>query len=214
MDLDRFLNLLASIFGAMGSLYVLKGIAGLTPNLMERLSRTYWDFSTTHIDSLAAQKADSIVGMVLVVVAITMAVVSLAAVPPGIRAFGSRGLALALAASLAGVVYVSLVLIGGAIKSNQRLAVGRIITTSALSDLFERGRLTNGDIPSLRVYARDLLELQVDEREQPRQMLGRLADAVGKKVPPNFDFSEVETRAASTTLRQPGSAFSEPPPRC
>jgi hypothetical protein len=56
MDLDGFLNLLASVFGAMGSIYVLKGIAALSPDLVERLSRSYWDFSAAQIDSLRKRR--------------------------------------------------------------------------------------------------------------------------------------------------------------
>jgi hypothetical protein len=34
MDLERFLNLLAAVFGGVGSIYVLKALASLSPNLI------------------------------------------------------------------------------------------------------------------------------------------------------------------------------------
>jgi hypothetical protein len=87
MELDRFLNLVATVFGGIGSIYVLKAIASLSPNLIERLSRTYVSFSAAQIDSLAAQKADSIVGIVLLLIALVIAVLNLAFVPPFVRLF-------------------------------------------------------------------------------------------------------------------------------
>lgn len=74
MNVNRFLDLLAAVLGAMGSIYVLKGIAALSPNLIERLSRSYWSFSAAQVDALTAQKADSIVGIALVLIALAIAV--------------------------------------------------------------------------------------------------------------------------------------------
>ncbi len=194
MNLDRFLNLLATVFGTMGSVYVLKSLVRLSPNLIERLSRTYYDFSSAQIEALAGQKADSIVGVVLVVIALVLAVVNLAVVPDGVRVFESRGIALALVAVIGGASYIALASIGSAIHKHQKLAVRRIITAQDLGALLERKRLAASDVPSLKVYARTLLQMQVDDSEPPRLLLQRLAKEVGKQVPADFDFSEVEKR--------------------
>lgn len=95
MDLDRFLNLVATVFGGMGSIYVLKAIASLSPDLIACLSSTYIGFSSPQIDSLTTQKADNIVGIVLVVIALFIAVLNLAFVPSGVR-FVEWWMALAL----------------------------------------------------------------------------------------------------------------------
>lgn len=194
MDLDRFLNLLASAFGALGSIYVLKAIATLSPNLIERLSRTYYDFSVAQIDSLTSQKADSIVGIALVVVALAIAVVTNAAVPSGIRMFEKWGVAVALAVALSAVAYVTLAFAGTAIQRHQRLAVGRVITAQALKDLFERGQVRDYDVPSLRVHATQLLNLQATEGEPARSLVSRLAKEVGATMPNSLDFSAVEPK--------------------
>jgi len=194
MDLDRFLNLLVAVFGAMGSLYVLKGLLALSPNPMERMVRTYVGFNLLQIDALAAQKADSIVGVVLVVIALVLAIVNIAVVPEGVRAIPSRGVALGVAAVLAGGMYVALVFIGGSIYKHQKRAVGRIITSQYVDSLLEKKQLTKNQVPSLSVYAHTLLDLQVGHNQSPRDLLRMLAAEVGKEVPADFDFSGIENQ--------------------
>lgn len=192
MDLDRFLNLLAALFGAMGSIYVLKGIARLSPDLAERLSQTYWGFSPAQMDSLTAQKADSIVGIILVVIALAITIFNLAVVPSHVPIFPRRAVAVAVAVALAAVSFIVLEFSGEAIHRHQRLAVGRIVMTQLLQNLFKSNRLPASEVGSLRDQARTFLGMTVKESESPRSLLNRLAAQVGLQVPKEFDFSEVE----------------------
>ena len=192
MDLDRFLNLLAAVFGAMGSIYTLKGVAALSPNLIERLSSTYWNFSSAQIDALTGQKADAMVGIVLVIIALVIAIANLAIVPTGIGMFERRGVAIAMVAVLSGASYLALAFAGQAVHRHERLAVGRVITHKALSELFKTRKLPASEVGSLKVYGRTLLDLKIEDSESPRTIVHRLATEVGLQVPDNFDFSEVE----------------------
>jgi len=187
MDLDRFLNLLAALFGAMGSLYVLKGIAALSPNLIERLSRTYIDFSTVQIDVLAAQKADGIVGVILIIIALLIAIVNVAAVPMGVQLFNRRIIAIVMAVVLVTVIYVTLTFVGRAIQRNQKLIVGRIITAQYLQEIFQSDHLRENEKNDLRVYARELLGMKVDDSESAKTLLHRVAHEVGMQVPETFN---------------------------
>src|SRR5690349_3346831 len=90
MDVDHFLNLLATLFGAVGSLYVLKGLIALSPEVMSRLSQSYYDYSPTQITALAGQRADGIVGVVVGLVALALGVANIALVPSDVTAFKSR----------------------------------------------------------------------------------------------------------------------------
>ena len=198
MDLDRFLGLVAAVFGALGSIYVLKGIAALSPNLIERMARSNWGFSVAQIDALTAQKADSMVGIVLIAVALAISVVTIAAVPEGIRLFEHRGLAVAVAAALAGTAYIALVFAGGAIHRHQRLVVGKIITAQQLTKIFERGTVQNYDPASLRVHADQLLGLSAPADEAPEALIKRLAAEVGLSVPESLDYSRVLTPEAQS----------------
>jgi len=195
VDVDKFLDLLAAVFGALGSIYVLKGVAALSPNLIERLSSTYFDFSSAQIDALTAQKADSIVGIVLVLIALAIAVVNSALVPQGMQMFERRAVGIALVFGLAGLAYIALAFSGDALQRHDKLAVGRIITKGALETLFKTGKLAASEVSSLKVYARTLLAMTVDDSETPRSLVNRLATEVGAQVPPRLDFSEVEKKA-------------------
>jgi hypothetical protein len=192
MNFDRFLDLLAAVFGAMGSIYVLKSIAALSPNLIEQLSRTPLGFSAAQLDSLTAQKADSIVGITLVLIALAFAVVKSALVPLDIQMFERRAVGIALVAVLSGATYIALAFASDAVYRHQKLAVGRIMTTRELGPLFDTGKLLASDVGSLKVFARTLLGMTVEDTESPRSILNRLAAEVGLQVPANFDFSDVE----------------------
>ena len=195
MDVDKFLDLLAAVFGALGSIYVLKGVAALSPDLIERLSSTYFDFSSAQIDALTAQKADSIVGIVLVLIALAIAVVNSAFVPQGMQMFERRSVGIALVVGLTGLAYIALAFSGDALRRHDKLAVSRMITKRALEELFKNGKLPASEVSSLKVYARTLLAMTVDDSETPRSLVNRLAIEVGIQVPPGLDFAEVEKKA-------------------
>jgi len=194
MDLDRFLNLLATIFGALGAVYVMLGILAMSPELMERQTHSYWDFSIPQIEVLANQKAENLAGFVFVVVAFVLAAATLAFVPDGVRVFESKAVALGLVAVLAGGLYVTLHFVSQGIYRHQKLAIGKIITSRYLDQLVKRGRLEQSDGTSLPVYARELLTLKVSTGESVRSLLERVGATIGKAIPPELDYSAVEPR--------------------
>lgn len=192
MDLDKFLNLLATIFGTLGSIYVMLSIMAMSPDLMLRQAQTYWDFSTPQIEALASQKAENLVGFVFVVIAFMLATITIAFVPDGVRAFESKWLALALAAVLAGGLYATLHFVSQGISRHQKLAIGKIVTSRYIDQIISRGRMEIADSVSLPVYARELLELNVPIGESTRSLTQRVAIEVGKTLPPGLDYSVVE----------------------
>ena len=145
MDLDRFLNLLCAVFGAIGSWYVLKTATELSPDLIAVLSRTNWGFSLAQIDALSQQKADSIVGTLLIAIALVFAVIA-AVAPPGIRLFKKRVVAIGIAFAAASAGYAFCYVLGSAIQRDQKLAAGRYIEKHELQTLFSRGRLQKNEL--------------------------------------------------------------------
>lgn len=95
---------------------------------------------------------------------------------------------------LAGAAYLALAFTGEAVHRYQKLAVGRIIVAQELTELFKIGKLAASEVGSLKVYARTLLDMTVEDTEPPRSILNRLAIKVGLRVPVIFDFSEVEVK--------------------
>jgi hypothetical protein len=192
MNRERFFNLLAAAFGALGSIYTLIGLP--SPELMAHLSVSKTDFNPEQITSLAAQKADSIVGMVLILMAFLVAAFNLAAVSDAKVIFKRRYTAIVLALAIVGASYFAGRLIGNAIQRHEKRAIGRVIATRFLETILERKQLSTFGVAALKDYARELLEMPVDDAEAPRLLLKRFAEAVGKQVPADFDFSEVEKK--------------------
>ncbi len=195
MNLDRFLDVLATLFGGIGSLYVLRSVVSMSPSLMARLAQGSWDFSTAQIDALASQKADGIVGIVLVVIALAVALVNSAFVPPGLRAFGSRGVALSLAVGVAAISYVILWSIGGAVQQHQKREIGRVLTAQCLDRLVEKKRITNDDLQSLHDYARLLIGMPRGQGEPARQFVAKVAAETRPGAAEELDYSQVEPPA-------------------
>jgi hypothetical protein len=194
MDLDKFLNLLATIFGTLGAVYVMLSILAASPELMLSQARTHYDSSLPQIKAMASQKGDNISGFVFVVIAFVLAAVTIACVPEGVRIFDSKWLALAFAAVLAGGLFATLHFISQGIGQHQKIAMCKILTSEYLDEIINRGHLQSGDSAALSVYAQEFLELTVSPGESPRLLFQRLAAGVGKTLPSTIDYSAVEPK--------------------
>jgi hypothetical protein len=67
--IDRFASVVSAILGFTGVMFVLKGVARLSPDLIAKVSQTYLEFNVTQIQNLASQKADFVTGAILVLIA-------------------------------------------------------------------------------------------------------------------------------------------------
>jgi hypothetical protein len=191
MNLDKFLNLLATVFGALGSIYVMLAILALSPEVAADQAVSKFDFNPASVDALANQKGDTFAGLVFVIAAFLLAFVALAFVPDGVRVFRTRGVALALTAVLAGGLYLAMHFVGGGIGHHQKLAMGRVLSAQYLDGLIKQHRVQASDLDSIRVYL-NLLELGIPKNEPAKSAIGRLAAAAGKALPPDLDYSAVE----------------------
>lgn len=187
MDLDNFLSLVATVFGALGAVYVMLGILGMSPDLMEAQTQTRWNFSAPQLEALAHQKADNVAGFVFVITAFTVGAVTLAFVPEGVRAFSSKGVAIALVVVLAAVLYITLHFISEAIYKHQKRAMVTIVVGRFVDGVLDEGRLGVAREPSLAGYAR-LLELEVPSEQSPQLLFERVAKEIGREVPGDLDY--------------------------
>jgi nicotinamide riboside transporter PnuC len=106
MDWSKFLNLLATILGALGAIFVMQSIATMSPELMLRQTQTHWDFSSSQIEAIASQKAENRAGIVFVLLAFILAFLTILFNLGGVRLFKSKLLALVLASFIAVIIYV------------------------------------------------------------------------------------------------------------
>jgi uncharacterized protein YjeT (DUF2065 family) len=190
MELDRFLNLLAATVGAMGSLYVLKGLAGLSPSVMARLSQTFIDFSSTQVRSIAAQKADSIVGIGLVLSAFGIAVLNFAWAPGALEFFESRLAGIAAVGAGAILLWMTSALVARRLHRHYENLIGVIITRRLVEEIISMKTLSPVYFRSLRDYAEILLQLRRAEGESPRQFFVRVVERVGLTIPEGFSIAK------------------------
>jgi hypothetical protein len=192
MDWDKFLNLLATILGALGAIFVMQSIATMSPELMLRQTQTHWDFSSSQIEAIASQKAENRAGIVFVLLAFILAFLTILFNLGGVRLFKSKLLALVLASFIAVIIYAALYFLGQGFSRHDKRAMGKIVTSQYLDQLISRGRLEVVDSMSLTVYAREFLDLNVPPGESTRSLMKRVATEVGKTLPPDLDYSAVE----------------------
>ena len=76
MSRDRLITLFSSLLGIIGVLFMAKGVFGMSPDVMAKLSSTYFDFNQFNVENLASQKADLLVGLILVLIAFGVSMLS------------------------------------------------------------------------------------------------------------------------------------------
>ncbi len=189
MNLDKFLNLLATIFGALGSMYVMVGIMNMSPDFMLRLATPYWDLSVPQIEALANQKAENLVGFGCVVVSFMLSSITIAFVPDGKLAFQSKWLPSVLAVVVAVVLYVIVECISGNISHREKLGIGKVAASRYLDTIIKEMKVS--DSADLSFYAQ-LLELKAVSNESTRSLVHRIAAEVGKTLPPTLDYSAIK----------------------
>lgn len=87
MQLSTFIQVLASAFGIIGSLFFAIGVIRQSADAMAQLSETYWDSNPHMAPALAAQKADYIFGGAIIVSAFAVQLISFL-VPADVLVFG------------------------------------------------------------------------------------------------------------------------------
>ncbi len=190
MCLDRFLTLLAVIIAFLGSIFLLKGILALSPDLMAKQVQTYLGYSLPQIQAQAGQKADAICGVAFVAIAFLLQMINLALVDEGITSFGSKMMGVITAIALSAVLSLTLLSINYGIRERQKNAIGGVLADQKLERIFTKKTVTIADTKELENLAKVLLSIDVSNVDDPEVLLGRVAEVIGKEVPAGLDFSQ------------------------
>lgn len=194
MTLEQFLTLIATIFGAVGSIYVLKSILRLTPKVTERLSASKYGHNPDIIDSLSAQKAESMIGTCLIGIALVIAIINSAVMPSSIIVHSNRIFAILFGFALSVVVYLLLLLIGSRVNSHHRLETARIITANTLDRLFKNKSVPLYEIKSLRYINEKFLNIELPPDLSNKGFLQLIAKDVSRIIPEGIQVEEESER--------------------
>lgn len=194
MTLEQFLSLVATIFGAVGSVYVLRSILKLTPKITERMSASVFGHNPEIIDSLSTQKAESVAGTGLILIALIIALINSATTPSGIIVHPNRILAILLSVVLSVVVYLLLLFVGSRVNSSHRLATARIITVNTLDRLFKNKNVPLYEKKSLRHLNEKFLNIKMSTDLSNKDFLQLIAKDVARIMPEGIQVEEESSK--------------------
>lgn len=192
MNCDRFLTLLATMVGVVGSLFLAKGAFGLTPDIMARLAETGWGFNGAQVSSLAAQKANAVCGVILVLLAFLINLVRLALVDEKTPCFGTKEIGFVMAGAATFILWVIFLFINHGIRDHQKHQIGLVITGRHLDDIIQSGKVGPGHVKDLRITTEKLLALNLSEREDDEEFFKKIVQLTGRNLPNTFDFSQLQ----------------------
>ena len=194
MTLEQFLSLVATIIGAVGSVYVLKSILKLTPQITERMSASVFEHNPEIIDSLSTQKAESVVGTGLILIALIIAVINSATTPSSIIVHPNRILAILFSVVISIVVYLLLLFVGSRVNSRHRLATARIIAANTLDRLFKNKNVALYEIKSLRYLNERFLNIKLSPDLSNKDFLQLVAKDVARIMPESLQVEEESSK--------------------
>ena len=191
MNCDRFLTLLATLVGIVGSLFLVKGAFGLTPDIMARLAETGWGFNGAQVSSLAAQKASAVCGASLVLLAFLINFVRLALVDEKTPCFDTKTMGFVMAGAATFILWAVFLFINYGVRDDQKHQIGLAITGRRLDDIIKTGKVGPEFVKDLRVTTKELLALNLSEGEDDEGFFKKIVQLTGKNLPSAFDSSQL-----------------------
>lgn len=197
MTLDKFLNLAAIILGFIGTIFLLKGVLRMTPDVIGEIGQTRYDYSLPVLENLSVQKADTVTGFIVIVIAFSIQLVrevlSLGDIKLPINGIGSF-LAILIVCS---VLFGTFLLINIGLRAHNKLAAGKSITKWYITTriLSTPEQINVNKIKDVEGYSKSLLNLERKESESDEDYLIRLGDFLdmdirSKVLPPNHGGQE------------------------
>jgi len=189
MDLEQFLSLLSALLGALGSIYVLRNILHLTPDKIERISASIYGHNANHIRSLSEQKAENLIGTVLIMIALIINILNVIISPTNIIVLSAKPLAILISILIVGVIYFVMIKISGNVERNTSREVAKIIISKKLDKLCKSMLIPQSEFQSLCFVCNKFLELNQQKDETDIEFLYRIAHDVGQELPKGVRFN-------------------------
>jgi len=181
--------------GVVGSLFLAKGAFGLTPDIMARLAETGWGFNGAQVSSLAAQKANAVCGVILILLAFLINLARLALVDEKTPCFDAKEMGFVMAGAATLILWAIFLFINHGVRDHQKHHIGLVITGRRLDDMIQRGRVGPEQVKDLRVTTEKLLALNLSEGEDDEEFFKKVVQLTGRNLPSTFDFSRLRKSA-------------------
>lgn len=193
MEISKFLSLLAACIGLVGALFLSKSVIMLAPKIMIQLTSPYarCDYAPEQIASMASQKADAVVGILLVLSAFAIQVLSILFAPESKKIFSSHWITFWVMAAIVSIITIGFTLCNSRLKNRYQIATSKIAIGDHLDHSFRKD-VDTGNVNSLETMAYDLLKIEKSKNETPVQFVKRVAFIVDWEIPEECDLSRVE----------------------
>ena len=183
------------MIGVVGSLFLAMGAFGLTPDTMAYLAEVRYWFNGAQINGLAAQKANAVCGVSLILLAFLMNLARLAFVDEKARCFDSKSMGFVMAFAIAVILGIGFLPINYGIRGYHRSQIGIAIAGRYLDKEILPGRKVNSfAIEELRGRSKELLGLDPAEYADDEVFFKRFVQLAGKELPADFDFSQLHVK--------------------
>lgn len=191
MKLNRFLSLLAACIGLGGAMIMAWSFLLQTPETMLSLTSPYSriDYAPEQIASLADQKADTLIGVLWILLAFLVEIVSLLFVKEDTEiSFAEKirqGLSTLIGMAIIVIIVVALAwgsrAVDFRIARHNKLEMGKLAVKNHLS--FIRREKMTPDIQYIEQMCKDLLNLNKNGSESSSVFLKRVEVYVGENEP-------------------------------
>lgn len=192
MELHRFFSLLAVCIGLVGSVFLAKGIIFLRAKAMLRLTSPYsrWGYAPEQIDSLAGQKADALVGAIIIFLAFLTQLVALIFVKAGTPFIKTQWVGFLTVFAIISIITIISYNVDKRFRNHTKLEIGKIAIRDYCAERFA-GVIDPVNAKSLETMSEDLLNIRREAAETRIDFLKRIAKYIGWTIPEKVDFSKI-----------------------
>ncbi|MDL1971246.1 MAG: hypothetical protein LWW94_09860 [Candidatus Desulfofervidaceae bacterium] len=194
MEVHTFFSLLAACFGLLGSVFLAKGILGLSPKDMLKLTTPYsrLKYAPEQIDSMAAQKADAFIGVIIIFLAFLVQIVSLIFVSNNHSLlFKDQWIGSGIASAVTSILAIIFYSIDKYYYKYLRLKIRKLECVAKLKDIFAKEEINSNDVKFLEGILEELLSIKRKPSETKIDFIKRVAEYLGQPIPEGINFSSI-----------------------
>jgi len=201
MSRERSFSIASGIVGCAGSLLLARGVLRMPAEFIALTASTYWDYNRCQLEAMAAQKADYLCGICLILVALAYHIfkdIGLPTWPP----FGSSMLTVVrrllrclggpLTLVLSALPILVLLIAHKPLTSSYQFEVRKAAAVQALSSTMDDAKLSKTDFDlAIAPAAKGLLGIEPEAGELGVDFVRRYAAFLGVEIPDSVDLSEL-----------------------
>lgn len=181
--------------GLIGAIFLAKGVLALSPKAMLELTPPHAriGYAPEQIAALAAQKADTIIGVLYIVAAFLIQVVSLVFFSNSRFIIKSSWMGFWIVVLMVGALTVISSLAGSKIRNWYRIEMGKLEVEWHCRDYYSRNDFSERLIREVETMSRELLDLQRGENESNGDFMKRVFEFVECPILDQVDFSRYDS---------------------